>query len=104
MIWLLLLSFQRQIYTFSRNNCIFAGSEWYIIVIKIIIGMNIESLLVAKVIEAVKECYGAEAEPDKIQLQATRKEFAGDLTVVVFPFTRFSKNRLRKPVKNWENI
>lgn len=53
--------------------------------------MNIESLLVAKVIEAVKECYGAEAEPDKIQLQATRKEFAGDLTVVVFPFTRFSK-------------
>lgn len=35
--------------------------------------MNIESLLVAKVIEAVKECYGAEAEPDKIQLQATRK-------------------------------
>ena len=53
--------------------------------------MNIESLLTAKVIEAVKECYGAEVEPDKIQLQATRKEFAGDLTVVVFPFTRFSK-------------
>ena len=53
--------------------------------------MNIESLLTAKVIEAVKECYDAEVEPDKIQLQATRKEFAGDLTVVVFPFTRFSK-------------
>ena len=53
--------------------------------------MNIESLLTEKVIEAVKACYDAEVEADKIQLQATRKEFAGDLTVVVFPFTRFSK-------------
>ena len=53
--------------------------------------MSIESLLTSKVIEAVKECYGIEVEADKIQLQATRKEFAGDLTVVVFPFTRFSK-------------
>ncbi len=53
--------------------------------------MSIESLLTSKVIEAVKECYGVEVEADKIQLQATRKEFAGDLTVVVFPFTRFSK-------------
>lgn len=53
--------------------------------------MSIESLLTAKVAEAVKQCYGADVEPDKIQLQATRKEFAGDLTVVTFPFTRFSK-------------
>lgn len=53
--------------------------------------MSIESLLTSKVIEAVKECYGVEVEADKIQLQATRKEFDGDLTVVVFPFTRFSK-------------
>ncbi len=53
--------------------------------------MSIESLLTFKVIEAVKECYGVDVEQDKIQLQATRKEFAGDLTVVVFPFTRFSK-------------
>lgn len=53
--------------------------------------MSIESLLTSKVMEAVKECYGAVIEADKIQLQPTRKEFAGDLTVVVFPFTRFSK-------------
>lgn len=53
--------------------------------------MSIESLLTAKVIEAVKECYSVSVEEDKVQLQATRKEFAGDLTVVVFPFTRFSK-------------
>lgn len=53
--------------------------------------MSIESLLTSKVIEAVKQCYGADVEADNVQLQATRKEFAGDLTVVVFPFTRFSK-------------
>ena len=52
--------------------------------------MSIESLLTTKVIEAVKQCYDADVDKDKVQLQATRKEFAGDLTVVVFPFTRFS--------------
>lgn len=53
--------------------------------------MSIENLLTSKVIEAVKACYGTDVEADKVQLQPTRKEFAGDLTVVVFPFTRFSK-------------
>ena len=48
--------------------------------------MSIESLLTTKVIEAVKQCYDADVDKDKVQLQATRKEFAGDLTVVVFPF------------------
>lgn len=52
--------------------------------------MSIESLLTAKVLEAVKQCYGVEVEAKDIQLQATRKDIAGDLTVVVFPFTRFS--------------
>ena len=59
--------------------------------------MSIESLLTTKVIEAVKQCYDADVDKDKVQLQATRKEFAGDLTVVVFPFTRFRKRR----GKNW---
>ncbi len=53
--------------------------------------MSIESLLTAKVIEAVKQCYGMKVEAKDIQLQATRKDFAGDLTVVVFPFTRYSR-------------
>lgn len=52
--------------------------------------MSIESLLTSKVIEAVKQCYGADVEAKEVQLQETRKEFAGDLTVVVFPFTRYS--------------
>lgn len=55
--------------------------------------MSIESLLTTKVIEAVKQCY-IDVDKDKVQLQ-TGKEFAGDLTVVVFPFTRFRRN-LRK--------
>lgn len=53
--------------------------------------MSIENLLTSKVIEAVKECYGVEVQAKDIQLQETRKEFAGDLTVVVFPFTRYSR-------------
>lgn len=61
--------------------------------------MSIESLLTSKVIEAVKQCYGAEVEAGNIQLQATRKEFAGDLTVVVFPFTRFSKKSPEETAK-----
>lgn len=61
--------------------------------------MSIESLLTSKVIEAVKQCYGADVEAGNIQLQATRKEFAGDLTVVVFPFTRFSKKSPEETAK-----
>ncbi len=44
-----------------------------------------------KVIEAVKQCYGADIAEQDVQLQPTRKEFSGDLTVVVFPFTRWSR-------------
>lgn len=40
---------------------------------------------------AVKELYGIEISPSQITFQKTRKDVEGDLTVVVFPFTRFSK-------------
>lgn len=53
--------------------------------------MSIESLLTTKVIEAVKQCYDADVDKDKVQLQATRKEFAGDLTVVVFHLRVFEE-------------
>jgi len=42
-------------------------------------------------IDAVKELYGAVISPPQVQLQKTRKEFTGDITIVVFPVTRFSK-------------
>lgn len=61
--------------------------------------MSIESLLTSKIIEAVKQCYGVEVEAKDVQLQETRKEFAGDLTVVVFPFTRCSKKSPEETAK-----
>ena len=47
--------------------------------------MTIEKMLTQQVLEAVKACYGVELTEKDVQLQETRKEFAGDLTVVVFP-------------------
>jgi arginyl-tRNA synthetase len=43
--------------------------------------------------EAVKVLYSQEIETDAVQVQRTRKEFTGDFSVVVFPFTRFSKKK-----------
>ncbi|MDR2129936.1 MAG: arginine--tRNA ligase [Odoribacteraceae bacterium] len=51
---------------------------------------TIENVLAARVVQAVKECYGATLAEKDVQLQETRKEFTGDWTVVVFPFTRYS--------------
>ncbi|HZH71518.1 MAG TPA: arginine--tRNA ligase [Mariniphaga sp.] len=53
--------------------------------------MKIEEKLLAAVTNALSELYGSEASLSTIQLQNTRKEFDGDITLVVFPFTRFSK-------------
>ena len=41
--------------------------------------------------EAVSQLYGQALELSDILVQVTRKEFEGDLTVVVFPFTRYSR-------------
>ena len=51
----------------------------------------IEQILAAKVTEAVKTLYQLDATPAQIQLQNTRKEFEGDITLVVFLFTRVSR-------------
>ncbi len=40
---------------------------------------------------AIKSLYGAEVNIDQVQVQNTRKDFEGDLTIVVFPFLRFSR-------------
>lgn len=53
--------------------------------------MSIESIIKGKVVEAINACYGQKIEEDSVQIQKTRREFEGDLTVVVFPFLRFSK-------------
>ncbi|RCH55265.1 arginine--tRNA ligase [Mucilaginibacter hurinus] len=43
------------------------------------------------VVKAVKQLYGTDIAQTDINLQETRKEFEGQLTIVTFPFTRFSK-------------
>ncbi len=53
--------------------------------------MKIEEQLTAAVIEALKALYGQEVAADGIQLQKTKKEFEGHLTLVVFPFLRISR-------------
>ncbi|MGN1252440.1 MAG: arginine--tRNA ligase [Muribaculaceae bacterium] len=53
--------------------------------------MTIEEKLGRGVILAVKELYGVDTPADKVQLQETRKEFAGDLTVVVFPWVKAAR-------------
>jgi arginyl-tRNA synthetase len=50
-----------------------------------------EKILFNKVIEGLKHLYGADVDEKQIQIQQTRKDFAGDLTVVVFPFLKASK-------------
>jgi len=55
------------------------------------IKMSIELILSTKIIEAIAQCYNHQVEPSLVQLQNTRKEFEGDITLVVFPFVRMSK-------------
>lgn len=53
--------------------------------------MAIEDKIIQKIIEGVQALYNTAVEEDKIVIQETRKEFEGQITVVTFPFTRFSK-------------
>ena len=53
--------------------------------------MNIEQRLIASVMNGVKALYGQEVPEKMVQLQKTKKEFEGHLTLVVFPFLRMSK-------------
>lgn len=53
--------------------------------------MTIQKALIANTIQAVAELYQAEIPESQLSLQETRKEFDGQITLVVFPITRFSK-------------
>ena len=50
--------------------------------------MNIESLISQAAAEAVKTLYSMEPTEKMLQLQKTRSEFEGNLTLVVFPFAK----------------
>ena len=55
--------------------------------------MKIETQITTAVIAAVKELYGQEVPEQQVQLQKTRSEFEGNLTLVVFPFLKMSKKK-----------
>jgi arginyl-tRNA synthetase len=52
---------------------------------------SIQELLIEKTVEAVSTLYSADIPASQLALQETRKEFEGQITLVVFPITRFSK-------------
>ena len=55
--------------------------------------MSIETGIGSSVVKAVKELYGQEVPQKMVQLQKTRSEFEGNLTLVVFPFLKMSRKK-----------
>lgn len=55
--------------------------------------MNIETMISNAALEAVKALYGQDVPSKMVQLQKTKREFEGNLTLVVFPFLKMSKKK-----------
>ena len=55
--------------------------------------MKIESIISCSVIEAVKSLYGQDVPQKMVQIQKTKQEFEGNLTLVVFPFVKISRKK-----------
>ncbi len=55
--------------------------------------MNIEQTISLKAQEAVKALYGQDVPESMVQLQKTKREFEGSLTLVVFPFLKISHKK-----------
>jgi arginyl-tRNA synthetase len=49
------------------------------------------NFIIDATVEAVKQLYQTDITPADVSLQETRKEFEGQVTIVTFPFTRFSR-------------
>ena len=52
---------------------------------------EIELQLIQPITNAVKDLFTADIPANQINFQTTRKEFEGDVTLVVFPMVRFAK-------------
>ncbi|VBB48264.1 Arginine--tRNA ligase [uncultured Paludibacter sp.] len=63
--------------------------------------MQLESILTQGVIKAVKQLYSQEISSETIQFQKTKKEFEGDITLVVFPFVKIAR---KSPEQTGEEI
>ena len=55
--------------------------------------MKIENQIASSVIASVKELYGQDVTMSMVQLQKTKSNFEGNLTLVVFPFLKISKQK-----------
>ncbi|WPP53624.1 arginine--tRNA ligase [Catalinimonas niigatensis] len=53
--------------------------------------MDIEKVIIKDIADAFQKLYAHTLDTDEINLQPTRKEFAGSHTFVVFPYARFTK-------------
>ncbi len=66
--------------------------------------MNIAGEISSSVIKAVNELYGADITENMVQLQKTKREFEGSLTLVVFPFLKISRQKpeaTAEAIGNW---
>ncbi|MFA6872162.1 MAG: arginine--tRNA ligase [Bacteroidaceae bacterium] len=61
--------------------------------------MKIETALIKAVVEAINALYSQAITPTQVQLQKTKKEFKGHLTLVVFPFLRMSRKSPEQTAK-----
>ena len=55
--------------------------------------MTIEQQIITTAQQAVKTLYGQEVPEKMVQLQKTKREFEGNLTLVVFPFLKISRKK-----------
>ena len=63
--------------------------------------MKIETMICSAVIDGVKALYGQDVPEKMVQLQKTKREFEGNLTLVVFPLLKISK---KKPEDTAEDL
>ena len=62
--------------------------------------MSIESILTSAALQAVQNLYNTALTAQQIQLQSTKPEFEGDLTIVVFPLLKISKKTPEETAKD----
>lgn len=66
--------------------------------------MSIDNILATAVARAIKELYGIEADSNSIVPQTTKKEFEGNLTIVVFPWVKAARKApeaVGSEIGNW---
>lgn len=76
-----------QLFGISLFLCIFADNK------ENVETMKIENKITEAVINGIKTLYGQEVQENQVQLQKTKKEFEGHLTLVIFPFLKISRKK-----------